>query len=62
MGVRKDGMFIASHKASHDDFEYHLLIGKSFKIAMDGGIKREELFITSKVWNDMHGEGDVHNG
>lgn len=22
-------------------------------------IKREELFITSKVWNDMHGEGDV---
>lgn len=22
-------------------------------------IKREELFITSKVWNDMHGEGNV---
>ena len=21
--------------------------------------KREELFITSKVWNDMHGEGQV---
>lgn len=24
-----------------------------------GKIKREELWITSKVWNDMHGEGDV---
>ena len=29
-------------------------IGKSFKKIMDGGIKREELFITSKVWNDKH--------
>ena len=27
--------------------------------AMAGGVKREELWITSKVWNDMHGEGDV---
>lgn len=35
------------------------LIGESLKIAMEAGIKREELFITSKVWNDMHGEGDV---
>jgi alcohol dehydrogenase (NADP+) len=26
---------------------------------MKTGIKREELFITSKVWNDMHGKGDV---
>lgn len=25
----------------------------------DGFVKREELFITSKVWNDMHGEGQV---
>jgi alcohol dehydrogenase (NADP+) len=30
------------------------LIGNSLKIAMDGGIKREELWITSKVWNDKH--------
>ncbi len=36
------------------------LIGKVFKDAFDNGIvKREELFITSKVWNDMHGKGDV---
>jgi diketogulonate reductase-like aldo/keto reductase len=26
---------------------------------MAEGIKREDLWITSKVWNDMHGEGDV---
>jgi alcohol dehydrogenase (NADP+) len=30
------------------------LIGKVFKDIMATGIKREELFITSKVWNDMH--------
>lgn len=27
------------------------------KLFDDGVVKREELFITSKVWNDMHGEG-----
>ncbi len=36
------------------------LIGKVFEDAINSGIvKREELFITSKVWNDMHGRGDV---
>ncbi|NLU37870.1 MAG: aldo/keto reductase [Bacteroidales bacterium] len=25
----------------------------------NGTVKREELWITSKVWNDMHGEGDI---
>lgn len=36
------------------------LIGKVFAEAFASGIvKREELFITSKVWNDMHGKGDV---
>ena len=30
------------------------LIGASFKKIIDSGIKREELFITSKVWNDKH--------
>ncbi|MCI8307998.1 MAG: aldo/keto reductase [Lachnospiraceae bacterium] len=31
-------------------------IGESFKRIMDSGIKREELFIQSKVWNDKHKE------
>ena len=35
------------------------LIGNSLKEVMDSGIKREELWITSKLWNDMHGQGDV---
>ena len=35
------------------------LIGEVFQDIMNSGIKREELFITSKVWNDMHGKGDV---
>ncbi len=36
------------------------LIGKVFEDAIKSGeVKREELFITSKVWNDMHGRGDV---
>lgn len=36
------------------------LIGKVFAEAFASGtVKREELFITSKVWNDMHGRGDV---
>lgn len=34
-------------------------IGESLKIILDGGVPREELFITSKVWNDRHGEGQV---
>jgi len=35
-------------------------IGQVFKRAFDEGIvKREELIITSKVWNDKHGDGDV---
>jgi alcohol dehydrogenase (NADP+) len=36
------------------------LIGKVFEAALqENVVKREELFITSKVWNDMHGKGDV---
>jgi Aldo/keto reductases, related to diketogulonate reductase len=35
-------------------------IGKVFSEAINSGIvTREELFITSKVWNDMHGQGDI---
>lgn len=35
------------------------LIGPALRNAMAAGVKREDLWITSKVWNDMHGEGDV---
>lgn len=36
------------------------LIGDVFAEAFrEGAVRREELFITSKVWNDMHGQGDV---
>jgi len=35
-------------------------IGMYLEKAIDDGlVTREELFITSKVWNDMHGRGDV---
>lgn len=35
-------------------------IGDVFQNAIDKGIvTRDELFITTKVWNDMHGSGDV---
>ncbi len=29
------------------------------KVLQEGEIKREELFVTSKVWNDMHAPGNV---
>ena len=36
------------------------LIGEALEKTMaETGIAREELFITSKIWNDMHGKGDV---
>lgn len=35
-------------------------VGKSLgKVLSDGAVSREELFVTSKVWNDMHGDGMV---
>jgi diketogulonate reductase-like aldo/keto reductase len=34
-------------------------IGASFRKLFHSGIRREELWITSKLWNDMHGENDV---
>ena len=35
------------------------LIGPALRNAMTAGVKRDELWITSKVWNNMHGDGDV---
>ncbi|MDR0451590.1 MAG: aldo/keto reductase [Treponema sp.] len=36
------------------------LIGGVFEDAVQSGlVRREEILVTSKVWNDMHGKGDV---
>ena len=35
------------------------LIGPALQEVIAGGLPREELWITSKLWNDMHGDGDV---
>jgi diketogulonate reductase-like aldo/keto reductase len=34
-------------------------VGASFEAILQGGIKREELWVTSKLWNDKHAENDV---
>jgi diketogulonate reductase-like aldo/keto reductase len=34
-------------------------IGVALEEIIKGGVKREELWVTSKVWNDKHGEDDV---
>lgn len=34
-------------------------IGPSLKAAIDGGVDRKDLWITSKLWNDKHGVDDV---
>ncbi len=31
------------------------LIGESFRAILKGGVKRQDLWVTSKVWNDKHG-------
>jgi len=35
------------------------LIGAALREVMRGGVPREDLWITSKLWNDKHGEKDV---
>ena len=35
------------------------LIGQALAKIQRAGVRREELWVTSKVWNDMHGEGKV---
>jgi diketogulonate reductase-like aldo/keto reductase len=34
-------------------------VGAALQDIIAGGVKREDLWITSKLWNDMHGEDDV---
>jgi alcohol dehydrogenase (NADP+) len=34
-------------------------VGVSLSAILAGGVKREELWVTSKLWNDKHGEDDV---
>jgi diketogulonate reductase-like aldo/keto reductase len=34
-------------------------IGASFEEILRGGVRRQDLWITSKLWNDKHGEDDV---
>lgn len=34
-------------------------IGYALEQVLRGGVKREQLWITSKLWNDRHGENDV---
>jgi alcohol dehydrogenase (NADP+) len=40
-------------------YENEREIGQSLRAIINGGVPREELWITSKVWNNMHGDGDV---
>ncbi|MGB8648403.1 MAG: aldo/keto reductase [Anaerolineae bacterium] len=35
------------------------LIGQALREVQSRGVKRQELWITSKLWNDKHGEADV---
>ncbi len=34
-------------------------IGHALRAIQNGGITREQIWVTSKLWNDKHGEGDV---
>lgn len=34
-------------------------IGQSLRSILSSGVRREDLWVTSKLWNDKHGEGDV---
>jgi diketogulonate reductase-like aldo/keto reductase len=34
-------------------------VGAALETVRQGGVRREELWIVSKLWNDKHGEGDV---
>jgi diketogulonate reductase-like aldo/keto reductase len=35
------------------------LVGRSLEAVLRSGVRREDLWVTSKLWNDRHGEADV---
>jgi alcohol dehydrogenase (NADP+) len=35
------------------------MIGRSFHELLSGGLERKDIWVTSKLWNDKHAEGDV---
>jgi len=35
------------------------VVGESLQAILAGGLKRDEIWVTSKLWNDKHGEDDV---
>ena len=40
-------------------YQNEQFIGHSLQTIMKGGVKREDLWVTSKLWNDKHGEASV---
>jgi len=40
-------------------YENEREVGQTLQTLIQSGLPREDLWITSKVWNDKHGEGDV---
>src|SRR3954453_5801863 len=40
-------------------YQNEQFIGHSLQTIMSGGVKREDLWVTSKLWNDKHAEADV---
>jgi diketogulonate reductase-like aldo/keto reductase len=40
-------------------YQNEAAVGASFEEILRGGLRREEIWVTSKVWNDKHGEDDV---
>ena len=40
-------------------YQNEQFIGHSLQTIMRGGVRREDLWVTSKLWNDKHAEADV---
>lgn len=57
--VKKAAVYGYRHFDCASVYGNELLIGEAFREIMSSGIRREELWITSKLWNDMHDPDDV---